>query len=99
MIPLHHLREHRDSVESLAWSPDGKTLVTAAQKNLYIWNTEVRLSRNRNTSAEHPQTGEQKPTTSGQSQHFDNVSGIQWKPDGSEFLVSSMDCKLVFYVS
>jgi len=41
VIPLHHLREHRDSVEALAWSPSGKTLVTGAQKSLYIWDTEV----------------------------------------------------------
>ena len=35
----------------------------------------------------------------GTSQHTDTISAIQWKPDGSEFLVSSMDCKLIFYVS
>ena len=34
----------------------------------------------------------------GPSQHMDTISAIQWKPDGSEFLVTSMDCKLIFYV-
>ena len=39
--PLHHLREHRDPVDVMAWSPDGGTLVTGADKGLYIWNTRV----------------------------------------------------------
>ena len=43
VIPLHHLRDHRDSVDALAWSPNGKTLVTGAQKSLYMWDIEVRF--------------------------------------------------------
>jgi len=45
------------------------------------------------------QTGLQKPTNIGASPHTDTISAIQWRKDGSEFIVSSMDCKLVFYVS
>jgi WD40 repeat protein len=40
MAPVHHL-EHREPIDSMAWSPDGKTLVTAAFNKLYLWNTEV----------------------------------------------------------
>lgn len=40
MVPLHHL-EHRESIDAMAWSPDGKTLVTAAFNRLHLWNTEV----------------------------------------------------------
>ena len=45
VIPHCHLREHRDSVTALCWSPDGKTLVTGAEKNLYMWDTEVPVSK------------------------------------------------------
>ncbi len=99
VIPLHHLREHRDLVDSLAWSPDGKILVTGAAKSLYMWNTEVISTGCAVLPADRLQTGSQNPMTAGTSQHSDTISAIHWKPDGSEFLVSSMDCKLVFYVS
>lgn len=82
--PLHHLREHREPVDVMAWSPNGKTLVTGADKSLYLWDT---------------QTGEQKRIAAGASPHVDQISAIQWRPDGTEFTVSSMDCKLVTYVS
>lgn len=39
--PLHHLRDHRDPVDAMSWSPDGKTLVTGADKGLYLWDTQV----------------------------------------------------------
>ena len=42
--PLHHLKDHRDPVDVMAWSPDGSTLVTGAEKGLYIWNTRVSWS-------------------------------------------------------
>ncbi|ORY24376.1 WD40-repeat-containing domain protein [Naematelia encephala] len=80
--PLHHLRDHRDPVDAMAWSPDGETLVTAAHRNLYIWSVR---------------TGMQRPSSLGPSQHNDDISSIQWKPDGSEFLVASLDCKIIFY--
>ena len=41
MRPLHHLKDHRDPVDVMAWSPDGQTLVTGADKGLYLWNTKV----------------------------------------------------------
>jgi WD40 repeat protein len=41
--PLHQLRDHRESVGVLAWSPDGATLVTAADRSLYLWDTKVDL--------------------------------------------------------
>ncbi|OCF31690.1 hypothetical protein I316_06697 [Kwoniella heveanensis BCC8398] len=82
VIPLLHLRDHHDPVDAMAWSPDGKTLVTGADQNVYVWNAR---------------TGEQKPKPSASSQHGDTISAIQWLPDGSEFVVSSMDCKVVFY--
>lgn len=34
----------------------------------------------------------------GASQHNDTISSIQWLADGSQFIASSMDCKLIFYV-
>nr|XP_031862925.1 uncharacterized protein CI109_001399 [Kwoniella shandongensis]KAA5529997.1 hypothetical protein CI109_001399 [Kwoniella shandongensis] len=79
---LHQLRDHSDPVDAMAWSPDGKTLVTAADKTVYVWNTK---------------TGTQRPRPSAGSQHGDTISAIQWLPDGSEFIVASMDCKVVFY--
>lgn len=45
------------------------------------------------------QTGTLRITPSTTSQHDDSISAIQWMPDGSEFIVASMDCKLIFYVS
>ena len=42
--PLHHLRDHRDPVDVMAWSPDGQTLVTGADRELYMWDTLVSLS-------------------------------------------------------
>ncbi|KAK4686064.1 WD repeat-containing protein 26, partial [Tremellales sp. Uapishka_1] len=85
VIPLHHLRDHREAVDALAWSPDGKTLVTAADKHLYVWNTR---------------TGEQRITPlglSGPTSHQDTISAVHWMPDGSQFIAASMDCKMVFY--
>ncbi|WVF65783.1 hypothetical protein IAT40_000517 [Kwoniella sp. CBS 6097] len=82
VIPLLHLRDHHDPVDVMSWSPDGKTLVTGADQNVYVWNAK---------------TGEQKPKPSASSQHGDTISAIQWLPDGSEFIVASMDCKVVFY--
>ncbi|EIW66565.1 hypothetical protein TREMEDRAFT_34837 [Tremella mesenterica DSM 1558] len=79
---LHHLTDHRECIDVLAWSPDGKTLVTAGEKNLYLWNTR---------------TGKQKPTVTGVSPHTDSISAVRWMPDGSGFVASSMDCKIIFY--
>lgn len=85
----------------MAWSPDSKTLVTGAFKNIYIWDIKVGPSRVRTFSwlrRTDDQTGT-KTTTPTNSHHEDSISSIQWMPDGSAFLASSMDCKLVFYVS
>ncbi|WWC87896.1 uncharacterized protein L201_002795 [Kwoniella dendrophila CBS 6074] len=82
VAPFQQLKEHTDPVEAMAWSPDGNTLITAADKNIYIWDVK---------------TGSLKPRPSASSQHSDTISAIQWLPDGSEFIVSSMDCKVVFY--
>ncbi|WVQ93433.1 hypothetical protein IAU59_000504 [Kwoniella sp. CBS 9459] len=82
VVPLLHLRDHHDPVDVMAWSPDGKTLVTGADQNVYVWNAR---------------TGVQRPKPSASSQHGDTISAIQWLPDGSEFVVASMDCKVVFY--
>ena len=96
--PLHHLKDHRDPVDVMAWSPDGSTLVTGADKGLYIWNTRVSSSfRRPMDELTISQDGTQRPIT-GSSTHNDQISAIQWTPDGSEFLVTSMDCRLVFYV-
>ncbi|WVR03803.1 hypothetical protein IAU60_000799 [Kwoniella sp. DSM 27419] len=82
VVPFVHLKDHHDPLDAMAWAPDGKTLVTSADKNVYVWNAK---------------TGEQKPRSSTASQHGDTISAIQWLPDGSEFIVASMDCKVVFY--
>ncbi|WRT65705.1 uncharacterized protein IL334_002651 [Kwoniella shivajii] len=82
VVPFVPLKRHADAVDAMAWSPDGKTLVTGADKNVFVWNAK---------------TGEEKPKPSASSQHGDMISAIQWLPDGSEFIVASMDCKVVFY--
>nr|XP_019012068.1 WD-repeat protein [Kwoniella pini CBS 10737]OCF50849.1 WD-repeat protein [Kwoniella pini CBS 10737] len=79
---FRHLKEQTDPVDAMAWSPDGKTLVIAADKNVYVWDVK---------------SSELKPRPSPSSQHSDTISAIQWLPDGSEFIVASMDCKVVFY--
>lgn len=39
--PLHHLKDHKDGVGIVVFSPDGKTLVSAADRQLYLWDVEV----------------------------------------------------------
>jgi WD40 repeat protein len=101
--PLHHLREHREPVDAIAWSPDGNTLITGADKSLYMWDPKVRTGTHfclqRVDELTVLQTGLQKSTQFGETQHTDTISGIQWSPDGSTFAVASMDYKLIFYVS
>lgn len=92
MAPLHRLKGHRGPVDALAWSPDGETLVTAADKQIYIWNAKVGTSYDGTYS----QTGEKSPVTA-ETQVADTVSAIQWMPDGSQFVVSSMDCTIIFF--
>jgi WD40 repeat protein len=46
IAPLHHLREHREPVDAIAWSPDGNTLITGADKSLYMWDPKVRKEHN-----------------------------------------------------
>lgn len=43
VTPSHHFSDHNDPIDSMAWSPDGKLLVTGADKNVHIWDTEVRF--------------------------------------------------------
>jgi hypothetical protein len=45
------------------------------------------------------QDGTLKNSPTSPLQHTDEISAIRWMPDGSQFLVSTMDCKLTFYVS
>ncbi|WVQ79097.1 hypothetical protein IAT38_001191 [Cryptococcus sp. DSM 104549] len=82
VVPRHHLKEHDAAVDAMAWSPDGNTLVTCADKYIYLWDGR---------------TGAQLPNSKSSSQHTDTISGVAWLPDGSEFIVTSMDCKVVFY--
>ncbi len=42
---LHHFRDHVDPIDALAWSPDGKTIVTGAGKIIMIWDVEVSIGR------------------------------------------------------
>ncbi|WVN90744.1 uncharacterized protein L203_105987 [Cryptococcus depauperatus CBS 7841] len=82
VTPLRHLEGHNDPIDAMAWSPDGKLLITGAEKNVHIWDTE---------------TGEQIPKTTPGLPHTDTISAIQWLPSGQEFLVASMDCCIIFY--
>ena len=49
-------------------------------------------------AAIHTQTGMLRPSGIGASPHNDTVSSIQWLPDGSGFIVTSLDCKMIQYV-
>lgn len=101
MIPLHQLKDHRESVGALAWSPDSNILVTAADRSVYMWDVKVSWVMRHSVQDYKKlikQTGNQITMSSGSGQHTDEISAIRWRPDGSEFLVSSMDCKLIFYV-
>ncbi|KAL1406407.1 hypothetical protein Q8F55_008106 [Vanrija albida] len=80
--PLHHLKGHRGDVDALAWSPDGETLVTASDKQIYIWQAKA---------------GTPSPVTVETSQHTDTISAIQFMPNGTQFVVASLDCRVVFY--
>ena len=84
--PIRHLRDHKEAIDCMAWSADSRTLVIGADKEVYIWDVE---------------TGKQRAKTE-QSPHTDTISAIQWcrgaLSDGTAFIVSSMDCKMVFYV-
>ncbi|OXG46032.1 WD-repeat protein [Cryptococcus neoformans] len=82
VTPSHHFSDHNDPIDSMAWSPDGKLLVTGADKNVHIWDTEKGIHIPKQTPG---------------WQHTDTISSIQWTSDGSEFLVTSMDCRIVFY--
>lgn len=41
VVPLHQLKGHRGPIDALSWSPDGSLLVTAADRQVYIWDTKV----------------------------------------------------------
>lgn len=41
MVLLHHLRDNSGEIGPMAWSPDGETLVTAADRTLGLWDTIV----------------------------------------------------------
>lgn len=47
VAPLHRLKGHRAPVDALAWSPDGETLVTAADKQIFVWNAKVGVGSSR----------------------------------------------------
>jgi WD40 repeat protein len=42
MAPLFHLRGHRSGVDAIAWSPDGQTLITGSDRQIYVWDVKVR---------------------------------------------------------
>ena len=81
---LHILSEHRHPIDAMAWSPNGRTLVVGADKNVYIWDIK---------------TGKQKSNSILPSPHLDVITAVRWLPDGSGFVVASHDFKVVFYVS
>ncbi|ODN76638.1 hypothetical protein L202_05285 [Cryptococcus amylolentus CBS 6039] len=82
VAPLHHFRNHKDPIDAMAWAPDGKLLATGADKMVHLWDTE---------------TGEEIALQTPGLHHTDTISAIQWMPSGSEFLVASMDCRIIFY--
>ncbi|ODN97475.1 WD-repeat protein [Cryptococcus wingfieldii CBS 7118] len=82
VAPLHHFRNHKDPIDAMAWAPDGKLLATGADKVVHLWDTE---------------TGEEIALQTPGLHHTDTISAIQWIPSGSEFLVASMDCRIIFY--
>jgi WD40 repeat protein len=79
---LHHLKGHRGAVDAMAWSPDSETLVTASDKQIYIWDVKE---------------GRRSDVTIDNSPHKDEISAVQWLPDGSQFVVCSLDPRVVFY--
>ncbi|BEJ00907.1 hypothetical protein CcaverHIS631_0507640 [Cutaneotrichosporon cavernicola] len=79
---LHHLTGHRGAVDAMAWSPDSETLVTASDKQIYVWDIKE---------------GQRSDVTIENSPHKDEISAVQWLPDGSQFVVCSLDPRVVFY--
>ncbi|WVQ74624.1 hypothetical protein IAR50_004225 [Cryptococcus sp. DSM 104548] len=82
VAPLHHFKNHEKPIDAMAWAPDGKLLVTGADKVVHLWDTE---------------TGEEIALQTPGLHHTDVISAIQWMPSGSEFVVASMDCRIIFY--
>ena len=41
--PLHQLKEHQGGVGIVSFSPDGKTLVSVSDRQLYFWDVEASL--------------------------------------------------------
>ncbi|CAK9781241.1 WD40 repeat-like protein [Cutaneotrichosporon oleaginosum] len=79
---LHHLKGHRGAVDAMAWSPDSQTLVTASDEQIFIWDVKQ---------------GRRSDVTLEDTPHKDEISAVQWLPDGSQFVVCSLDPRVVFY--
>jgi len=71
------LKGHKDDVESLAWSPDGKWLATASDDGTTkIWDAE---------------TGKDLQTVMVTVSHSVQVMSVAWSPDGRRFATGSSD--------
>jgi WD40 repeat protein len=97
------LKGHTDAVSALAWSPDGKRLVSAAESTIILWDTTVSrfsISQDDLAYAEALYTSLQMgaqlaylPET-----HQDMVSQIQWISDEEGFVTAGMDQKIIKWV-
>lgn len=95
---LHHLKGHRGAVDAMAWSPDSDTLVTASDKQVYVWDARVSRSCGfHHVDQANIQTGLRSSVNLDNSPHKDEISAVQWMPDGSQFVVCSLDPRVVFY--
>lgn len=97
------LKGHTDAVSALAWSPDGKRLVSAAESTIILWDTMVSPDMIlqgdlacAETCSTPLQMGAQLaylPET-----HQDMVSQIQWISDEEGFVTAGMDQKIIKWV-
>ena len=75
------LHDHRDSVQSVAWSPDGKVLASGSKdKTIRLWN---------------PKTSQQLGASL--LGHTDVVRSVAWSPDGKTLASGSDDNSIILW--
>jgi WD40 repeat protein len=89
--------DHAYPVNGVAWSMDDTILLTAAEQQIKMWDTQVSLIAAMNTACTYRRLSQTGTLIRTLEAHTETVTALAWLPDNSGFISGGMDRKIILW--